>query len=177
MPAGRACAQGGSNPSSHLYIQKEKFHAVFAADLPESLTRLMAAGQRPVAQAGFGEKLTAAAWHDIPSWFVVSKQDKAIAPDLERFEAARGKARTVEVDSSHVSMMSHPDVVVRQIRDAAGHEGRDGRDGHEGTAPAELAATGTPGQALAALGAASATALAAGAALTRLARRSSSSSR
>lgn len=149
-----------------LYIQSEKFRSVFAADLPESRARLMAAEQRPVALAGFAEKAIAAAWHDIPSWFVLSKQDRAIAPDLERFEAQRAKSHTVEIDSSHVSMMSHPDVVVRQIREAAGLTG----DG--GSAPAaELAATGSHGRVVAAVGAVGAAALVSGAALTRFARR------
>ncbi|MFE7189618.1 alpha/beta fold hydrolase [Kitasatospora sp. NPDC057541] len=163
--------RGGSG--TDLYIKNDRFHDVFAADLPESRARRMAAEQRPVSEAGFGEKLTAAAWHDIPSWFVVSEQDKAIAPDLERFEAERGRSRTVEIDSSHVSMMSHADVVTRQIREAAstGRGGSDGRGGRGGTAPAELAATGSPIRALAAIGAASATALLSGTVLTRVARR------
>ncbi|MEU1285005.1 alpha/beta hydrolase [Kitasatospora sp. NPDC005856] len=155
---------GSGGGGVDLYIQTERFRAVFAADLPESRTRLMAAEQRPVSQVGFAEKATAAAWRDIPSWFVVSRQDRAIAPDLERFESRRAKSRTVEIDSSHVSMMSHPDVVVRQIREAAGFAG-------DGAAPAELAATGSHGQALAALGAVGAAALVSGSLLTRIARR------
>ncbi|MFJ6773747.1 alpha/beta fold hydrolase [Kitasatospora sp. NPDC091257] len=153
-----------------LYIQSEKFRAVFAADLPESRTRLMAAEQRPVSQVGFAEKATAAAWRDIPSWFVVSRQDRAIAPDLERFESRRAKSRTVEIDSSHVSMMSHPDEIVRQIREAAGAAA-----GGAAAAPAELAAelaaTGSHGRAVAAVGAVGAAALLSGSVLTRITRR------
>ncbi|MGJ7416935.1 alpha/beta fold hydrolase [Streptomyces cinereoruber] len=102
-----------------LYIRNDRFHDVFAADLPRERTRVMAAAQRPAAAAGFAEKATAAAWKTIPSWFLVARQDKAIAPDLERFEARRAKSRTVEIDSSHVAMMSHPDAVARLIRQAA----------------------------------------------------------
>ncbi|MFD9717145.1 alpha/beta hydrolase [Streptomyces sp. NPDC059076] len=109
----------GTTSGTDLYIQNDKFHAVFAADLPEAQTRVMAVEQRPVAQAGFGQNATAAAWRTIPSWFIVAKNDKAIAPDLERFEAARAKSHTVEVASSHVAMMSHPDLVADQIRNAA----------------------------------------------------------
>ncbi|MEV7282122.1 alpha/beta hydrolase [Streptomyces sp. NPDC093111] len=102
-----------------LYIQNDKFHSVFAADLPDDQTRIMATEQRPVTAAGFAEKATVAAWKTIPSWFLVSKHDKAIAPDLERFEAKRAKSHTIEIDSSHVAMMSHPDVVTHLIRKAA----------------------------------------------------------
>ncbi|WP_073788154.1 alpha/beta hydrolase [Streptomyces uncialis] len=109
----------GTNSGTDLYIQNEKFHSVFAADLPEAQTRVMAVEQRPVAQAGFAQNATKAAWRTIPSWFIVAKNDKAIAPDLERFEAKRAKSHTVEVDSSHVAMMSQPDLVADKIRDAA----------------------------------------------------------
>ncbi|WP_316528587.1 alpha/beta fold hydrolase [Kitasatospora brasiliensis] len=181
---------GRDTSGTDLYIKGDRFRSVFAGDLPESRTRLMAAEQRPVSDDGFAEKATAAAWRDIPSWFVVSRQDRAIAPDLERFEAKRAKSRTVEIDSSHVSMMSHPDVVARQIREAAGAtddgrgsgsgrggsgSGSDGRgggsSGRGGGAPAELAATGSHGQAVAAVGAVGAAALLSGSVLTRFARR------
>ncbi|MGW8762693.1 alpha/beta fold hydrolase [Streptomyces sp. NPDC055815] len=102
-----------------LYIRNDRFHSVFAADLPERQTRLMAVEQRPITAAGFAEKARAAAWKTIPSWFLVARQDKAIAPDLERFEAQRAGSRTVEIDSSHVAMMSHPDTVAGLIDEAA----------------------------------------------------------
>lgn len=109
----------GATSGTDLYIQDDKFHVVFAADLPEAQTRLMTVEQRPVAQAGFAQNATAAAWRTIPSWFIVARNDKAIAPDLERFEAKRAKSHTIEVDSSHVAMISHPDLVADQIRAAA----------------------------------------------------------
>ncbi|MGW4206030.1 alpha/beta fold hydrolase [Streptomyces sp. NPDC004726] len=109
----------GTTRGTDLYIKTDRFHSVFAADLPRSMTRLMAVEQRPIASAAFETKATAAAWKDIPSWSVVAKKDKAIAPDLERFEAKRARSRVVEVDSSHVAMLTHPGVVARTIRDAA----------------------------------------------------------
>ncbi|MFI2210204.1 alpha/beta fold hydrolase [Streptomyces sp. NPDC020141] len=140
---------------SDLYIKNDKFHSVFAADLSTAQTKVMAVEQRPVAAAGFAEKATAAAWKTIPSWFVVAKNDKAIAPDLERFEARRAKSRTIEINSSHVAMMSHPDTVTKVLREAA-----------SGSAdrPA-LAATGTRTKALAGLGGLASAALLAGTAL------------
>ncbi|MFJ9430371.1 alpha/beta fold hydrolase [Streptomyces sp. NPDC101490] len=148
-----------------LYIKPDRFHAVFAADLPASRTRLMAAEQRPVTEAGFAEKATAAAWKTTPSWFVVSARDKAIAPDLERFEAKRAKAHTVEIESSHVSMMSHPDVVTEQIRDAAATvTGADPK-------PAALARTGSRTTELALAGGLAAAFVATGTALAVWGRR------
>ncbi|MFI6405576.1 alpha/beta fold hydrolase [Streptomyces sp. NPDC050548] len=102
-----------------LAIQTAKFHAVFTADLPASTSALLGASQRPISAAAFTDVTTAAAWHDIPSWAVVAAQDRAIAPDLERFEAKRAGSHTVVVDASHVVMISHPDLVTKVIKSAA----------------------------------------------------------
>ncbi|MER6911325.1 alpha/beta hydrolase [Streptomyces sp. NPDC000594] len=155
----------GATSGQDLYIRNNKFHSVFAADLARAETRVMADGQRPIAAACFEEKATRAAWREIPSWFVVSRHDKAIAPDLERFEARRAKSRTVELNSSHVSMMSHPDDVTQIIKDAAAATESERR--------AELASTGTRSQALAGIGGLAGAALLAGATLLTTARRTS----
>lgn len=78
-----------------------------------------AASQRPISASAFTDSATAATWRTVPSWFLVATKDKAMAPGLERFEAKRAGSHTVEVNSSHVAMISHPDVVARLIRSAA----------------------------------------------------------
>lgn len=55
------------------------------------------------------------AWKMLPSWYLVTKNDQAIQPDLERFFARRMEATTEEIDSSHVAMVSHPDIVTDLI--------------------------------------------------------------
>ncbi|MFB7114654.1 alpha/beta fold hydrolase [Streptomyces sp. NPDC056291] len=111
--------RAGGVSGTDLYIRPDKLHEVFAADLPQSMTKLMAATQRPVAATAFSEKAKAAAWRSIPSWTLVAKQDKSINPDLERFEARRAGSHTVEIDSSHVAMISHPDAVTDLVLQAA----------------------------------------------------------
>ena len=103
-----------------LYISEPKFHSVFAGDLPERQARVAAAAQKPIIGSAFGATVPAPAWKTIPSWYVVSRQDRALNPDLERFYAKRIKARTTEVDGSHVAFISHPDVIARVILEAAG---------------------------------------------------------
>jgi pimeloyl-ACP methyl ester carboxylesterase len=61
-----------------------------------------------------------AAWRSKPSWYAVSKQDRTINPDLERFMAARMKATTIELDSGHLSLVSHAPEVATLILQAAG---------------------------------------------------------
>jgi pimeloyl-ACP methyl ester carboxylesterase len=102
-----------------LFVDPARFRAVFAADVPARQSALMAAEQRPLAASVFGGTASAAAWRTIPSWAVIGRQDKAIAPDLERFEAQRAHSHAVEINSSHVSLVSHPDVVTAVILAAA----------------------------------------------------------
>jgi pimeloyl-ACP methyl ester carboxylesterase len=102
-----------------LYVDTAKVHDVFAADLPRSQTRIVAATQKPLASAAFDQTNPGAGWKTIPSWFIVAKNDKAINPDVERFYAKRANAKTTEVASSHVVFLSHPDTVVSVIVDAA----------------------------------------------------------
>ena len=106
------------------YVDVTRFRALFAADLPERQTRILAVTQEPLAATAFGETLDQAAWRTIPSWFLVAREDQAINPDLERFMARRMGARTSEIRSSHVPFASHPNKVTELIEEAAsaGHE-------------------------------------------------------
>jgi pimeloyl-ACP methyl ester carboxylesterase len=103
-----------------LYIDRTKFHADFCADLPDADARVMAVIQKPLNKSVFGASVPEAAWKTVPSWFLVSQDDHAINPDLERFYAKRMNAKTSEVKSSHVAFISHPDVVALLIEQAAG---------------------------------------------------------
>ncbi|MFD5662022.1 alpha/beta fold hydrolase [Streptomyces hirsutus] len=102
-----------------LYLKPDRLRQVFAADLPESTTRVMAVTQRPAATTAFSEKAKVAAWKHIPSWFLVAKQDKTINPDQERFQAKRAGSHTVEINSSHVAMISHPEAVTDLVLQSA----------------------------------------------------------
>ncbi|MEU0283394.1 alpha/beta fold hydrolase [Streptomyces sp. NPDC088147] len=109
---------GDGTTGTDLYIKPDKFHQVFAADLAASTAAQMSATQRPISATAFTEKARGAAWKSIPSWFLVATKDRAIAPDLERFEAKRSGSHTIEVNSSHVAMISHPGTVTSLILDA-----------------------------------------------------------
>lgn len=66
------------------------------------------ATQKPMYGAVFGASVSSAAWKTIPSWYIVSSQDRALNPELERFYAKRIGAKTIEIKASHVSFLSHP---------------------------------------------------------------------
>jgi pimeloyl-ACP methyl ester carboxylesterase len=91
----------------------------FAGDLTEAEQKLVYATQgAPVADL-FNQKVEGTAWKTKPSSYIVATKDRTVPPDLERFVAKRMGANTTEVDSSHVPMLSHPDIVLGVIRKAA----------------------------------------------------------
>jgi pimeloyl-ACP methyl ester carboxylesterase len=102
-----------------LAINPSRFRDAFAADLPESQTRLMSATQRPIASVAFGDRSGPPAWKSLPSWAVVATGDKAAGTDVIRRMVTRAGADIVEVDSSHVVMISHPQEVADVILKAA----------------------------------------------------------
>jgi pimeloyl-ACP methyl ester carboxylesterase len=90
----------------------------FAGDLPEAEQKLVYATQgAPVADL-FTQKVEGTAWKTKPSWYIVATQDRTVPPDLQRFAANRMKATTTEVATSHVPMLSKPNVVLDVIRTA-----------------------------------------------------------
>jgi len=110
-------ADGGTG--TDLYLKKSAFHDAFAGDLPLKVTDQMQAAQRPFANEAFLALSGEPAWKTIPSWYMVATQDHAIPPATERFMAQRAHASIVEVDSSHVAMISQPEATTRLILDAA----------------------------------------------------------
>ena len=92
----------------------------FAGDLPEAHARVLYAVQQPFHKALLTGKTTQAAWRAKPSFYAVSTQDRTINPDLQRFMAKRMGATTIEVNASHLSLLSHPqeitDLILQAVR-------------------------------------------------------------
>lgn len=101
-------------------LSEEAFLHDFAQDLPPARAKQLYAVQEPFQKALLTGKTTNAAWKTKPSFYAVSTNDRTINPDLERFMARRMGAQTIEVAASHVSMISHPDVIAGLILKAAG---------------------------------------------------------
>jgi pimeloyl-ACP methyl ester carboxylesterase len=110
---------GAAPGDGDAYIDPAHFHRLFAQDLPRDTTRFMAATQRPGALAALVTPSGPPAWKTIPSWYLVARQDRIIPPEAERAMAERAGATTVEINSSHVAMMSHPGDVTKLILQAA----------------------------------------------------------
>ncbi len=121
---------GGGPPTpalAHLIVDEKGFAWLpendyvghFAADVDAAKARVMYAVQQALAMSTFDDVMGVPAWKSHPSWYLVATNDEAIPPDAERMFAQRMDATTVEVPSSHVAMVSHPDDVVSLIEAAA----------------------------------------------------------
>jgi pimeloyl-ACP methyl ester carboxylesterase len=125
---GALLSQGPVTPAlAHLFTDKQGFGWLseddfvhhFAADVDPVKAKAMYAVQQALAGSAFTDVMGVPAWRSLPSWYLVATQDQAIPPDAERLFASRMGATTVEVPSSHVAMVSHPDEVTQLIETAA----------------------------------------------------------
>ncbi len=101
-------------------LTREAFLKDFAGDLPEAKALVLYAVQEPFRKELLAGKTTHAAWRSKPSFYAVSTNDRTINPDLERFMAKRMGAKTVEVEASHLSLISQPEIISKLILEAAG---------------------------------------------------------
>jgi pimeloyl-ACP methyl ester carboxylesterase len=100
-------------------LTQEAFLRDFAGDLPRAKAMALYAVQAPFQRQLLTGKTTQAAWRSKPSYYAVSTQDRTINPDLERFLAKRMGAKTIEVNASHLSLISHPAAITTLILEAA----------------------------------------------------------
>ncbi|MEB6378671.1 alpha/beta hydrolase [Leclercia adecarboxylata] len=118
-PAPPGSAGIAKTADGFLYLSAKSVRQDFAPDITSAEQNTLVATQGPLRADAFAEKVTHAAWHDKPSWYVVSKNDRMINPELERAMAKAIDANTREVMASHVSMVSHPLEIARVIEQAA----------------------------------------------------------
>ncbi len=108
-----------SDSNGNWWIDQEHFVADFAADIPREKAEFMALSQVPISTDAFTHQVTNPAWKTKPTWYMVAAKDRSINPDQERMMAKRAKAKTVEVNSSHVAYISYPNETAKLIEEAA----------------------------------------------------------
>ncbi len=125
---GQLLAQGPPTPATahidvdnrgYAWIPEDDFLNHFAPDVGPVKAKVMYAVQQPLAWNTFDTAMGTPAWKSFPTWYMVAAGDEVIPPDAERQFAARMGATTVEIPTSHVAMVSHPDEVVDLIKSAA----------------------------------------------------------
>jgi pimeloyl-ACP methyl ester carboxylesterase len=102
-----------------LFLEKDKFAASFAADLPPELARFMADSQVPWGVNALGGQITEPAWRSKPSWYLVATDDHMIPPPAQRAMADRAGSTVSEVAASHSLYVSQPRATADIIKQAA----------------------------------------------------------
>lgn len=107
------------------WLPEDDFLNHFAPDVDRVQARVMYAVQQPLSTSTLADVMGVPAWKSFPSWFMVAANDEVIPPDAERSFAKRMGASTVELVSSHVAMVSHPDdavtLIEAAVKGAVGH--------------------------------------------------------
>jgi pimeloyl-ACP methyl ester carboxylesterase len=103
----------------NLYIDPKVFPSAVAADLPLNIAEALANSQLPLNHTAFEAPVDVAAWHDKPTFYVMSTKDKLLAPEVQKIFAARMRAKITEVNGSHASLVVHAQEVAAVIEKAA----------------------------------------------------------
>jgi pimeloyl-ACP methyl ester carboxylesterase len=115
--AGLVYQNGSGSLTEHAFLHD------FANGIDRTRARVLYAAQGHISATLFGDRTTVAAWRSKPSWYAVSKRDRTTSPELERFLAKRMKATTIELDSGHLSPITHPRQITELILRAARRSG------------------------------------------------------
>jgi pimeloyl-ACP methyl ester carboxylesterase len=118
-PAGAAAIR--PDKAGYLWLDPPGFLQFFAPDVPVAQARVMAAVQKPIAATTFFNEQTFGepTWKSFPTWYIVTANDQMVPPDAQRLFAKRMSATVTTIAGSHVSMVSHPDIVASVIIKAA----------------------------------------------------------
>jgi pimeloyl-ACP methyl ester carboxylesterase len=117
-PATEGASAIHADAKGNLTIDPKVFPSAVAADLPPKIAESLANAQLPLSHTAFEAPVDTAAWHDKPTFYVISTRDKVIAPEAQKMFAARIKAQTTEVAGSHASLVVHAKEVAEVIEKA-----------------------------------------------------------
>ena len=101
------------------WVPEDDYVGHFAADIDPVKAKVMFAVQQALSASTLEDVMGVPAWKALPTWYLVAAEDQAIPPDAERAFAERMGATTVEIQSNHCAMVSHPNEVVSLIETAA----------------------------------------------------------
>jgi pimeloyl-ACP methyl ester carboxylesterase len=107
------------SPEGFVSLSLKAINENFVPDASSEERNLIYATQVPLHASAGEQKVYSPAWMTKPSWFIVATQDGVINPELERFKAKLIKAKTIELNSGHVPMVSQPKKVAAFIESAA----------------------------------------------------------
>ena len=112
-------AKNRANADQFFYIPPAKFRETYAADVPAADAQFLADSQQQLGAKAMGAPATVAAWHNKPSYAILTTADHVISPDLQRWMYKRSGAKVTELAASHAVFLSQPDAVAKVIETAA----------------------------------------------------------
>ena len=102
-----------------LFLDRDKFAAAFAADVPEKTAAFMADSQVGLGVDAVSATVSEPAWRIKPTWYLITTHDRMIPPPQQRAMSERARADITEAPANHAVYVSHPDVVAELIKQAA----------------------------------------------------------
>jgi pimeloyl-ACP methyl ester carboxylesterase len=99
-------------------MSPDKYPELVANDVPSNEANVLAVTQKPTNESIAGEKSGPPAWRQIPSWYQISENDRLIPPEVQRIYAERMNATVLSINSSHASLLSHPNEIAELILNA-----------------------------------------------------------
>jgi len=102
-----------------LFLDRDKFHDSFAADLPAQQAMFLADAQVPWGVGALSGNVSEPAWRTKPSWYLLTTEDRMIPPDAQRTMSGRIGATVVEAAASHSVYVSQPAAVADLVKQAA----------------------------------------------------------
>lgn len=120
FPSAPASAGLVRSPDGFAQLSEEAFLNDFANGVEPGEAKVLYAVQGRISDTLFASRTTEAAWQTKPCWYAISREDRTTDPDLERFLAKRMNATQIELDSGHLSLVTHPREIADLILEAAG---------------------------------------------------------
>jgi hypothetical protein len=118
-PPGLALQHLIIDEQGYVWLPQDDFVTHFASDVDPAEANVMWAVQQPLVASALADVMGVPAWKSLPSWYLIASNDEAIPPDAQRLFAGRMGATTIEIESSHVAMISHAAETVDLIESAA----------------------------------------------------------
>lgn len=97
----------------------KKFQKIMANDIPTKQVKLLASVQQAIAAKVFNEKISQAAWHVKPTWYLITTNDKALNSHIQELISKQANSKITRIKSGHMSLISHPEQVTKLIDSAA----------------------------------------------------------
>lgn len=103
-----------------LWLNADFASKALGHDLHRGMINLLCVTQKPTNVAVFGATLDKPAWKTRPSAYLVTTEDKIVAPETQYALAKRLGAKVTEVAASHLVLMSQAEAVADFVRQSAG---------------------------------------------------------